>query len=323
MKTAMIVGALGLSIAAAVPPNSPIGKVLVLDNDQLIEGDIRCDSEGYTVRRGNGETTIPAGRVVAVVADRRSAFSIVRRRSNTHDFDERIRLVRWCMENDLRNEALAEVKDLLRQRPSDPALLALSDGLSMPPTTLQPNNPISESSDKVIEIAPPNFNNESFSSFVSRIQPILMNACASCHAAGKGGTFELVRVIDGGNRKAALTNLNAVLKFVDRTNPLASPLLAKSVIAHGTASLPPLRDRQSPAFLNLQAWVNTVAVEESKKVPVIPQSQAPDLPIKPEGKKTATQFGETSPSQPKPEVQTQARDPFDPAIFNGTIQPKK
>ena len=34
-------------------------------------------------------------------------------------------------------------------------------------------------------------------------------------------------------------------------------------------------------------------------------------------------FGEVSTSKPIPETKTEPDDPFDPAIFNGEIQPKK
>jgi hypothetical protein len=56
------------------------------------------------------------------------------------------------------------------------------------------------------------------------------------------------------------------------------------------------------------------SAETPKAEPKHPDPKKPEPTIK---------FGETSTSQAKPEPQTEAKDPFDPAIFNGTIQPKK
>src|SRR6516165_8052114 len=106
MKSAIFLGvvitmAAVCLIAAAAP--TPTGKFLLLDNDQLIEGDVRRVDDGYSVRRNGGETIIPARRVIAVVADRHAAFDIMRQRSNTRDGDERLRLVHWCLESGLHN----------------------------------------------------------------------------------------------------------------------------------------------------------------------------------------------------------------------------
>ena len=320
--------------AVAVPL---AGKILVLDNDQLIEGDIYREGDRYCIRRGNGETTVPAKRVVEVVADRRQAYRVIRDRSNTHDWDDRMRLVRWCMENQLRDEALLEASALLKFRPQDAQLRTLVQGLQT--LQIEPVEAVPEPTapakvpDKVLEIEMPDYNHESFSLFVTKVQPILMNTCASCHAAGKGGHFVLVRNSDGGNRKAALFNLASTLKQIDRTQPISSPLLARAVAAHGKATRPPIRDQQALAYQYLEAWATSaVGSEGTRPMPVSVLKIREEEPIKPQPKQVEApkppvppvgKFGETSSTRVKPEPQTEAKDPFDPAIFNGTIQPKK
>src|SRR5439155_10679885 len=52
---------------------------------------------------------------------------------------------------------------------------------------------------------------ESLALFNNKVQPILMNACMSCHTAGRGGNFQLYRAYDGGQRVAMQRNIATVL----------------------------------------------------------------------------------------------------------------
>ena len=83
-----------------------------------------------------------------------------------------------------------------------------------------------------------------------------MNTCVSCHSQGRGGSFQLVRVAEGNSRAAAQTNLTAALEFVNVDKAAISPLLVKSVVAHGGAAAAPLKGRQSAPFQTMQSWVD-------------------------------------------------------------------
>jgi hypothetical protein len=333
---------LGVGLAAA----GPGGTVLILDNELLIEGEIRLEGDRFIVRRGTGETIIPASKVIELVADRKQAYKVMSDRCNRHDYDERIRLLNWCMVNSLHDEALAEAELLLKFRPADEKIQRLVQGLRVVKAPPAPVTPAlaAAASDKVLEVETPDYNRESFGVFVSKVQPILMNACASCHSAGQGGNFTLIKVIGGSTPKASLFNLTSTLKQLTRTDLANSPLLVKAVVAHGQGARPPLRDQQVPAYQNLEVWVRMAVVPEE---PAPPQQSftiaRPDTVVEakpampasfgdPVAKPTVvpelkpaqkTAFGETSTSQAKPEPQTEPKDPFDPAIFNGAIQPKK
>jgi hypothetical protein len=315
----------GASLLAVMPerPSSPsTGGALILDNDQLIEGEIRREGAQVIIRRGKSETAIPAKRVIEIVADRKAAVQAMRESSNRRDPDERFRLIRWCLENNLRTEALQEAEDLLKSRPDDRRLKDLIAGLrELGPGAQTASKPSpTADSGKVIDVDALDYNPESFGMFVSRVQPILMNVCIGCHSGDKGGTFTLVRS-DDNSRNAALRNLSTTLKHLNRANPDESAFLMKSITAHGTAIRPPLRDRQHPAYQNLEAWVNLAVIpDDGGQEPIKPVIEPNIVPKK---SSTATGFGEASKSKPLPEPQTEAKDPFDPAIFNGTIQPKK
>jgi hypothetical protein len=98
---------------------------------------------------------------------------------------------------------------------------------------------------------------EALGLFTSKVQPILMNTCASCHAANRGGAFKLVRAFDGAatNHRATQLNLTAVVAQINRDNWPSSPFLVKAVNIHGEATKAPLKGRQAPAFHMLEEWV--------------------------------------------------------------------
>ena len=230
-----------LSISATAEPT---GKILILDNESLVEGDIRREGDRYIIQRGRGQTIIPAQRVIDLVADRHAAFQLMRERCNRHDYDDRLRLVRWCIDNGMRGEALAEAEGLLQFRPDDALIQRMVQGLR----TLKMNAPEATKlpapvklSERILEVEPLDYNRDSFAMFVSKVQPILMNVCASCHASGQGGNYPLSHIPSGGDRKATLFNLASTLKQLKRTDLGASPLLEKAVAAHGKSSTPPFR----------------------------------------------------------------------------------
>src|SRR5438128_1534498 len=75
---------------------------------------------------------------------------------------------------------------------------------------------------------PVDLSGESLALFTNRVQPVLMNVCASCHATNRGGAFKLTRCYDGqANRRATQENLTAVLDYVRADQPELSPLLIK------------------------------------------------------------------------------------------------
>jgi len=97
--------------------------------------------------------------------------------------------------------------------------------------------------------------------FTTKVQPILMNGCASCHATGRGGAFVLTRPNDGAARRATQSNLTAVIQQICFDQPAASPLLYKAGSPHGGAAQAALANRQAAPFLTLQAWVELLVAE--------------------------------------------------------------
>ncbi len=263
-----------LLVPAFAPAQRPApevtrGKVLLLDNDRILEGDIEKVNGQFRIRRSIGELWIPADRSKRLCKDVDDAFEIMKKQANLKDPDERVRLARWCQMNGLKTHALNEAKIALDMRPEHAESLNLvqmlqriaissSPGMATqhPPPPSVPHLTQPAAKPQIAARAALDVSSESFAIFATRVQPILMNTCITCHSNGKGGGFQLVRANDGGARTAAQANLNAVLDFVNLERPVLSSLLIKSVVAHGGATAAPLKGRQSIPFQSLQGWVD-------------------------------------------------------------------
>jgi hypothetical protein len=113
------------------------------------------------------------------------------------------------------------------------------------------------------------FNGESAKMFATKVQPVLANLCANCHARADLSTnFKLRRIDEGyANPQATEFNLRAAARQLNRSNPAASPLLVKAVTPHGTAKEPPLRGKQLPPYKVLELWVHWAVLNEGSPMP--------------------------------------------------------
>jgi hypothetical protein len=190
---------------------------------------------------------------------------------------------------------------------------------------------------------------DSLGLFATRVQPILMNTCANCHATGRGGAFRLTEVFDDGlaNRKALEQNVAAVLRQINLGQPEQSRLLTKAISDHAHTGEPPLRDRKETPYRTLESWVKLTVANNPHLREVLPASAAPPIPKTAEGRSdgtvTQTQWGAdaapNSPSVPPAPAATPVpvsrsaaappppppaagpADPYDPEPFNRQAHP--
>ena len=336
-------------VAGPMPPKSTgqTGTVLVLDNDRTLEGDIERVGDQFRLRRADATSWVPPQASAVLCADLKEAFLVLRQRANLRDPDERIRLSQWCTARGLKEDALAEARGALQLNNQYPpaqrmvrhlenmrqteAAEAAKGGKSQPEPEL--------STSLALEMTAP-----SLGVFNSKVQPILMNACASCHATGRGGEFKLARVYSGNSANKRITQQNAssVMGQITAGQPLASPLLVKSVSVHGDQTQPALRGRQTDPFRILEQWVQQVSREhmanrlkEGDSGIAVTRGMSPSIGMgeirtaeyRPESgafasippSKPATVV-EANPMPPPPQPKTPEKvnpDPYDPDIFNG------
>jgi hypothetical protein len=339
--------AAALCVPAAPPAKQPkTGHILVLDGGRVLEGDIERVGDQFCIRRPSGELWVAGDRVQCLCADLAEAYQFLRAQANLGDADEHLRLARWCQAHNLRREALAEVSAAVELQPdhaeSRRLLQRLQRSDANAPAAVQP----AHHEDSEPAAASIDMNADAMAPFVTRVQPILMNACANCHASGKGGNFKLIRTYDGEltNRRATQQNLAAVLAQLNRDRLQSSPLLAKAVIVHGDAGQPPLKNRQAPAYRILEEWAQLAMSDlpretappaaephapkesrpaaeppPSKPLPTTPPESFAAPPAKPPAAPT-----EPAAAPPnKPPTATGSGDPFDPALFNQQMHPDR
>ncbi len=335
------VGALlfaGAGWASATEPGgaSPPGKarVLLLENDRVLQGDVDKVGEEYRLRRLTGETWVPANTVARVCASLDEAYQYLRGRANLRDPDERLRLANWCRLNELTPQALVEAEAALALRPEHAATRRLAGHLR--DAVRKANGPERPASARANPPVPHvDLSTAALGQFSTRVQPILMNACACCHSPAHGGKFQLTRAKDVGlaNKRTLNQNLTAVLAQVNAHEPSSSPLLTKAISIHaGGMSNAPLRNRQAVAFRALEEWVR-LTIDHNPQLrerPPVPLD-APTLGATRWGEDAApapVQASVARPTPPRPAQPAPARapaeapdDPVGPSPFNHQFHP--
>jgi hypothetical protein len=333
--------------AADSAPSRTTGHVLILENGRTLEGDIEREGNQYRVRRAIGETWVSGDKVLRLCASLEEAYEYFRNQANLQDPDERTRLARWCQQHDLSEQALAETLAAVELRPHNREYRRLLESLQR--TAAEKNEEKGAKSDdrqanghefrSTIgdprnSLPPADLTADSVNQFITRVQPVLMNACAACHGPAHHGPFQLERVMDNGvvSRRATQHNLAHVLAQINPENFAVSPLLTKAVSLHGEAAQPPIKNREAPAFHRLADWVkqtleNNPQLHERSGSPAasVESSKASSLPAEPPSasgdlKPASTDFAATQPPPPQP---TTPVDPFDPILFNRQAHPEK
>lgn len=310
--------ALGIGLCRGAP-DGPTGlqrgTVLLMHTGRTMEGDIVRKGNVYAIQRGPAEVTIPVENVLRLCQDWDEAVQFMRSRTHLGDPEERLRLAKWCHINNLREYALEEAREALKMQPANKEARQLCEIFerSVKAAANGPTTP----AETMPSLPPPpkiDISAESMTQFTTKVEPILLNTCFSCHAAGKGGNFQLSRSYEGGKLAATQRNLAVVLSQVKLDRPTFSPLLIKAVSLHGNLTQPPIRSRQAFPFITLQDWVESVVVnnphlrEQSWSPPVyaaptLPSYQPPPVkngsaklepvqPLAPGGEKAGgTEFG--------------------------------
>jgi hypothetical protein len=329
-------------VCVAQPPDA--GKVLVLDNDRILEGDIERVGEQYRIRRAAGETLLPVNKARTLCRSMEEAYVFLRDSANLEDPDERLRLAHWCRLHGLPDQALHEATSSLKLRPTHEPTRRLIQLLERPEaaTARAETTAAPAASESAVPPPPVDFNSETLGMFVTKVQPILMNTCVSCHNDARGGAFKLTRAYADrqANPRAIRHNLAAVLAQVRRDQPGESPFLSWAVTVHGKADKAPIKDRQAPAYRALEEWVKLAVKGTALRIEPSPPP-APEVRLEPEPARPAVPirspepFAVSMPSEPKAEPVPEAKpapvetpvaspqvapaapnDPFDPAIFN-------
>jgi hypothetical protein len=298
----------GIRVADAAdrPPPLQKGKVLILKNEFTIDGDIELVGDRYCVRRKNGEKWVAAESVLVLMASVTDAYGYLRGRINPDDPDERLRLARWCRDNGLQQQALAELQAAANLRPDHAETRRLlqywkqTAATERVPQRSKLTSGSAPAKPTAGALPPIEVTTESLGLFATRVQPILMNTCARCHATGRGGQFHLTQVYEDNinNRQTLERNLAAALGEVNVNQPEASRLLIKALSDHAHTGQAPLRDRQSAPYRTLENWVKLTVANN-------PQLRDRNPPVENELAPPPTTNAFGSLPEPRPKTQDQ------------------
>jgi hypothetical protein len=313
------------------------GKVLLLKNGHAMEGEVEHIGQQYCIRRGPSEIWIASDKAARLCADWDDAFRHVQSLIKPDDANDRVKLARWCHLNRMNERALEQARKALELQPTHAdakQIVTTLERAKLEPVKKPAAPPIVVAAPKMEPAPTVDVTSETMISFTTKVQPILMNTCATCHANGQGGAFVLDRVYDATQKASSSRNLAAVLSQVDLERPAISPLLVRAITPHGGDSLPAIKSRDAKPLQAMQQWIEqtvaknpqlkdyrAVAKKPVQSEPIGFASQGTVRAARPEPK-SGTPPKTTSPVTPVKEAPPAGQavatptDDFDPVIFN-------
>jgi hypothetical protein len=209
------------------------GKYIVLKGDRLgdklIEGSVAVAGDKAVIRQGSFDRTVAKSDVLFVGESKDEVYRFMLAKVPANDAAARLGVAKWCMFSGLREQALAEAKEILKLQPrnNDAAgmVRSLDESLKNFPGdgTVQV---VAKPAGVLEAVEPePDVTPEGATNFSTRAQPVLANQCMDCHArADYPGAFKLIRVTGFElGPQSTKSNLRAAAAQLKKDDPLNSP----------------------------------------------------------------------------------------------------
>ena len=343
-----------LSIALSVHATPPIGppqkSVLLLRNGEVLCGSIAKVGDRYVATLGNGsELRIAVGDVEMHCLDLDEVYLRKRESITTDSIAQRLSLADWCLNNSLHRHAADELLKAIAIDPSHPRIAwferRLEAAITQPSPSSGKGDVVSRAvSLEELERTMQDLPEDAVGTFVSRVQPLLLNRCGAntCHGVRSASEFQLVRPGWGKTvtRRFTQRNLHAALRVVNFDSPQESPLLLSPSAPHGNVAGAIFSERDRPQLRVLVDWVKQVTRNRQRKAvavkPAEPTGQLMQasyeepvhLPQAGTNEPAPTAPSHRTPASPSPhgpDVSSPAppapRDAFDPEVFNRRHHP--
>jgi hypothetical protein len=265
---------------------SPQVGVLVLRNGQLMHGEITQAGDHYIVTFGTGgEVKIAAKDVETRCTDVEAAYDYKLRRLSGEGAGPHLDLAEWCLRHNLHRHCAEQLSLALAAEPEHKRIeqidrrlqLALQTPVTTKSTTANSTIVSGDQLEKTLRDLPKG----SLERFTTLVQPMLNNRCATshCHGATSTSEFRLLRPPAGLNAPQRFTqrNLYAVLQFVDRDDPLNSPIYTKPQSPHGGGDTAAFDARSRAQMQELQTWLEQIAYRKDPPTPTTIDPQAAQL----------------------------------------------
>lgn len=286
-----------------------VHRAILLDDFSIVEGHTLHVGTIFRVTDGDRTRTLSQNHVLFEAANVDEVYQFVLGKMDVTTVAGAAQMAAWCDKNAMYDRAIGHARSVLASNPNDPMVLDSIRKLEAKAARVVAKKPAVRAT-QTTPILPINedLSTEATLSFGTKVQPLLMNLCASCHSQKTDASaFQLSRVREGYiNAEATATNRKVVANQISRANPAGSPLLEMLVTAHGGQKLAAVANRNHPAYRNLEAWVlNAVPTVAAPRTTLAVKAEIPIVaPI---------------PTPTKPA--NQSADPYDATAFNAL--PKK
>jgi hypothetical protein len=272
--------------------------VLLLNNGRMLQGTVTEEGTEVVLRQNGGEIRFKKLDVERTFASIAEVYQYKLTQLPERDPEEHMKLARWCLGQNMRDEAKAELLAVLALSPKsnqaramlgsieadesragqtkrDPSVARASaevverdSGSSRPQSMVDPSllnraqRELGISGLPVIFDLPPAVAVKRAEQFSKNIHPLLQMTCAKCHNEQYSGRFQLVEVKNrrGLTGTVLRANLDATLQLINPENPAGSELLSSVLLPHGNGQSrrPVFSGSNDPRFQVLSAWVNSL-----------------------------------------------------------------
>lgn len=225
-------------VTEAAPPAEKRSGVLVLHTLDVAEGVINTENGVYRVRTADGEFVIPVSNVLFECGSREEAYLLLKPRVLPNNPADHVSLAKWCVRNHLLEDARTEMQAAVKLSPNNMEyryLLKQAEELLDPyrtPGDFDGTRPDRfDLSEAMLQRVEPlgGMTRQQAREFTSRVQPILLNSCATARCHREGSREQLSFSLKPLNRYQSLAttkqNFEQIFAQIDQQHPENSPLL--------------------------------------------------------------------------------------------------
>jgi hypothetical protein len=266
-------------------PTSPeTYRVLLLSSGKVVRGEIIDvpDAGAYCLRGSGGPVPYPKTMVLKAAGSVEELYQFQLARLPGGDTDERIRLARWCLKEQLPAQAREQLEVAYKMCPNDREVQRMLYNLAASkaekptldpeirktsvdaPAPLDPNvvrnRKRYNGQVQIFDLTPAQALNRA-NEFAQYVQPVLQKNCVKCHSEKYQGEFQLIEVRtqrDRGNTDILRANLDATLRLINQDDPSRSELLSAGLVPHGGSRNAIFKGPNDPGYQYLVTWIKRV-----------------------------------------------------------------
>ncbi len=288
-------------VAAAKAPEAPRARIVLLTDGHIVKGFVREEESAVLVTQPVGEMRFPRRRIESVFSSIQEVYKYKLDQLPENDFDERMKLARWCLEQKMETEAREQLQAIMELSPKHLQAKAMLVSLDQAQARREMQKvdpevqrsgaiePQPNSSDRpgsldasviqgarkgmrisdlpVIFDLPTSQAVKRADEFARFVHPVLQLYCAKCHNEHYEGGFQLIQIKNKRDqtRETLRANLDATLRLIDRENPPRSDLLSSTLRMHGNGknTRPIFQGSNDGSYRILAAWVNNLRVRKT------------------------------------------------------------